>query len=624
MGRKMQGRQGPGRIKVWQKQAPETGENQEAGQVLRGFVSGGAWGLMAAALGLTTASMLAPQPAGNAPPQEPLVVVAEVDAGAVTEAVPGAQTPDLTAEPALPRAEPAPQAAVPVAETDMPVADTTPSSAPVIAPTDAGLAAPSEGAALAVVPATDTPVLPNPQAPAPQTPASEADLVLSTEPAPPPVKADPVPEEPIAVIPVIPVIPEGVPDSVPEAVPEVVPDSVAAPAPVPEAVAQPVPEAIPDSGTDAGPAPATPVAPAEPRAPVAPNSTAGLAAADPVVDQPIDAASQTAPVVSAPVAPAPEPPPPPTPDPAPQPGPEILPQPHSDPALVPVPEVITLTPDTAQTAPPPARIVLQGDAAILPQVAGGVRVNRPDTASPAGPVPEVATDPAAGSPDADFGPALVRFAAPFDNPDGRPLLAVILVDDGAIAGMAATLAGVPFPVTVAINPGDPDATARMQTYRDMGIEVLAVANLPQGAQPSDVEVTLESVFGTLPQALGLLDTGDGGVQSDAAVTGQTLARLGADGRGLVLKSAGLNPALRAAATADVPAVEIYRDLDSDGQDAGTIRRFLDNAAFQARQQSGIVLLARLRPETISALILWGSENRAGQVALAPISAVLSQ
>ena len=592
--------------------------------MLRGFVAGGAWGLMAAALGLTTASLLAPQPAGNAPPQEPLVVVAEVDAGAVTEAVPGAQTPDLTAEPTLPRAEPAPQAAVPVAETDMPVADTTPSSAPVIAPTDTGLAAPAEGVALAVVPATDTPVLPNPQAPAPQTPASEADLVLSTEPALPPVKVDPVPEQPIAVIPVIPVIPEGGLDSVPENVPEVVPDSVAAPAHVPEVVAQPVPEAIPDSGTDAGPAPAIPVAPAEPRAPAAPNPPAGPVAADPVADQPIDAAPQTAPVAPALVAPAPEPAPPPTPDPAPQPVPEILPQSDSDPALVPTPEVITLTPDTAQTAPPPARIVLQGDAAILPQVAGGVRVNRPDTASPADPVPDVATDPAAGSPDAGFGPALVRFAAPFDNPDGRPLLAVILVDDGAIAGMAAALAGVPFAVTVAINPGDPDATARMQTYRDMGIEVLAVVNLPQGAQPSDVEVTLESVFGTLPQALGLLDIGDGGVQSDAAVTGQTLARLGADGRGLVLTSAGLNPALRAAATADVPAVEIYRDLDSDGQDAGTIRRFLDNAAFQARQQSGIVLLARLRPETISALILWGSENRAGQVALAPISAVLSQ
>ena len=218
----------------------------------------------------------------------------------------------------------------------------------------------------------------------------------------------------------------------------------------------------------------------------------------------------------------------------------------------------------------------------------------------------------------------MQFAAPFDNPEGKPLLSVILLDDGAISGMAAVLAGVPFPVTVAINPADADAAARMQTYREMGIEVLAIANMPQGAQPSDVEVTLESVFGTLPQAVGLLDLADGGVQSSAAVTGQTLARLGADGRGLVVISGGLNPALRAAATAQVPAAEVSRDLDGDGQDAGTIRRFLDNAAFQARQQSGIILLARLKPETISALILWGTENRAAQVALAPISAVLSQ
>jgi polysaccharide deacetylase 2 family uncharacterized protein YibQ len=183
---------------------------------------------------------------------------------------------------------------------------------------------------------------------------------------------------------------------------------------------------------------------------------------------------------------------------------------------------------------------------------------------------------------------------------------------------------MPFAVTVAINPADPDAAARLQTYRSMGIEVLAMANLPQGAQPTDVEVTLESVFATLPGTVGLLDAGDGGVQSTSAVTAQVLARLGADGRGLVIGSTGLNPALRSAATAQVPAAEIYRDLDGNGQDAGTIRRFLDNAAFRARQQSGIILLARLRPETISALILWGTENRAGQVALAPISAVLSQ
>jgi polysaccharide deacetylase 2 family uncharacterized protein YibQ len=249
-----------------------------------------------------------------------------------------------------------------------------------------------------------------------------------------------------------------------------------------------------------------------------------------------------------------------------------------------------------------------------------VQVNRPGDETAVVPAVEP-IDPDIALADA---PALERFAAVFDNPEGKPLLSVILIDDGAIAGMAGALAGVPFPVTIAIDPVGPDATARMDGYRAAGIEVLAIAKLPDGAQPTDVEVALESVFATLPQAVGLLDMEEGSLQASAAVTAQAMARLAADGRGLVMATDGLNPGLRAAEVASVPAGEVYRDLDGDGQDARTIRRFLDNAAFQARQQSGIILLARLRPDTISALILWGSEDRAGQVALAPISAVLGQ
>jgi polysaccharide deacetylase 2 family uncharacterized protein YibQ len=53
-----------------------------------------------------------------------------------------------------------------------------------------------------------------------------------------------------------------------------------------------------------------------------------------------------------------------------------------------------------------------------------------------------------------------------------------------------------------------------------------------------------------------------------------------------------------------------------------IRRFLDQAAFKAGLESGVIMMGRLRPETVSALLLWGLQDRAGQVALAPISAVL--
>jgi polysaccharide deacetylase 2 family uncharacterized protein YibQ len=52
-----------------------------------------------------------------------------------------------------------------------------------------------------------------------------------------------------------------------------------------------------------------------------------------------------------------------------------------------------------------------------------------------------------------------------------------------------------------------------------------------------------------------------------------------------------------------------------------VRRFVDQAAFRARQVSGVVLVGRVRPDTISALIWWGMANQDDQVAVVPVSAV---
>lgn len=578
--------------------------------MLRGFLSGGAWGVIVAAVGLVTASLLAPQPAGNAPPSEPQVAISDA-AGSDVQA----QTPDVDAQVAA-QPEPdrqivvtGPQTAMPAAQSDALIADTTPASPPVIATDSTGLTVPAETDAPTLALAPETPVLPNPQAAAPATPAPEADLVLSTTPAAPPVPVVvPAPAEvpePVIVIPVEPaVVPEVVPEVVLEPVIEIEPAPAVEPAPATVVEPEPAPAIEPEPA---------PVVDPEPEAAVEPES---VVVPEPVIEpEPEPAPVPDLPAETAPAAVEPETPA------------IIAPQTPTAPPVVADAATLPADPPSVEpqpaAPPPPARIVMQGDAASLPQVNSGVQVNRPEEAPAAAEtLLPGATD------DADPGlstlPAMDRFAAAFENPDAKPLLSIILIDDGAIAGMTAALAGVPFPVTVAIDPAGPDAAARMEGYRAAGIEVLAIARVPQGAQPSDVEVVLESVFRTLPQALGLLDLEEGSLQSSAAVTGQAMARLAADGRGLVVTGTGLNPGLRAAVTAEVPAGEVYRDLDGDGQDARTIRRFLDNAAFQARQQSGIILLARLQPETISALILWGTENRAGQVALAPISAVLGQ
>ncbi|MEQ3710402.1 divergent polysaccharide deacetylase family protein, partial [Tateyamaria sp.] len=95
------------------------------------------------------------------------------------------------------------------------------------------------------------------------------------------------------------------------------------------------------------------------------------------------------------------------------------------------------------------------------------------------------------------------------------------------------------------------------------------------------------------------------------------------GHGLVLQSKGLNTTHKLAVRDGVPAGLIFRDFDSADQTPSTIRRFLDQAAFRAAQEGGVIMVGRVRPDTISALLLWGLQDRAERVALAPISAVLT-
>ncbi|MDB9838564.1 divergent polysaccharide deacetylase family protein [bacterium] len=269
------------------------------------------------------------------------------------------------------------------------------------------------------------------------------------------------------------------------------------------------------------------------------------------------------------------------------------------------PKVTTLAPSTDQ-------------ASSLPSGDSSVKVNR--IVAPEAVEPEVAEAEAIP----DDAPAIVRYAAAFENPENKPLMSVVLIDDGIMNGAVSALKSLTFPVTVVLDPSTPNVIDKLKEYRDAGIEVGVRSALPAGAAPSDVEIAFEATFSSLPDTVMLFDAGDGGLQNDRAVIDQALADLAKSGRGLVSVSSGLNTATRAAEKLDVPAGLIYRDLDGDGQDARVIRRFMDQAAFRARQESGVILLARIRPDTISALQLWGTANRAGDVALAPVSAILTR
>ncbi len=323
----------------------------------------------------------------------------------------------------------------------------------------------------------------------------------------------------------------------------------------------------------------------------------------------------------------------------------VLPNPQSIAPQIPrVEQDLTIS---TQPAPVPAPVIVEDDAAastvdiavpqptVTEEIAVAVPemiVGDPVSNMPGGDssvkVNRSVTDPVADAPqeaveaDENDAPALVKFGSPFENTEAKPLLSVVLIDDGSMGGAVPALTALPFPVTVILDPSGVDAPAKMAEYRAAGIEVGVLAALPSGATAANVEVAFEATFNAFSETVLMLDAGTGGLPNDRAVTDQAMAFLSDAGRGFISVSKGLNNSLRAAESAEVPATVIYRDLDSEGQDARVIRRFLDQAAFKARQESGVVLLARVRPDTISALILWGTANRAGQVVLAPASAVL--
>ncbi len=288
-----------------------------------------------------------------------------------------------------------------------------------------------------------------------------------------------------------------------------------------------------------------------------------------------------------------------------EPAPEPAPEPEPEPAPEPTPEPEA---PNVNAAPVPG---LSGEpASVMPSSDSSVVIRRPTTETEE-PVVEVSTN------------ALVEYSAYFTNPDDLPLMSIVVIDDGSLPNGPLLLSAVPFPVTVAVAVSDPDAASKTAAYRAAGYEVAAILTMPANATAPDAAQVMEATFATMPEAAMVLDMGDAGLQSNRQATEAVMARLAADGRGFITAATGLNAAIRAAEGAEVPVVTVARDLDSNDQDAAVIRRFIDRSAFQARQTSGVVLISRLRAETISALTLWSTANRAGQVALAPVSAILT-
>lgn len=280
----------------------------------------------------------------------------------------------------------------------------------------------------------------------------------------------------------------------------------------------------------------------------------------------------------------------------------------------PVPEAEQTADDTSaasKTLPPSGTI---GDRV------EGVRSNRLPSIGDAPQTEEAAAEPE-HSPEPER--AILRNAAPFENPEGKPLMAIVLMDDGSSPIGIAALTSFPYPLSLAVDAdwsGAPEAAVR---YREAGFEVLLTVDLPQAAAASDTEVAMQSWLDRVPQAVALLEGDESGVQASREASAQLAPILLESGHGIVMHPNGLDMERKLIAREGVPAATLFRDFDGEGQEAAAIRRLLDQAAMRADQQEdGVIMLGRLRADTISALLLWGLQDRAASVALAPVSAVL--
>ncbi|MBE9635824.1 divergent polysaccharide deacetylase family protein [Salipiger mangrovisoli] len=295
----------------------------------------------------------------------------------------------------------------------------------------------------------------------------------------------------------------------------------------------------------------------------------------------------------------------------------------------PAPRVTVLTPERPAEATQPAAPGIGRPATSL--IDRSTEQTEPADSGAAASAPRVGTAAESRLPAITESPAtrpapqqrpLHLYGAASDLAADAPAMSIVLIDDGVGPLGPETVEAFPFPVSFAISPDHPDPAAAAAGYRARGFEVLALADLPQNATPADAEVALEGALHSVPEAVAVLESADLALQHNREISEQAAGFLAASGHGLVLMPNGLNTAEALARRAGVPSLTIFRDFDGNGQDPRVMRRFLDQAAFKARQEENVVMLGRLRADTVSALLLWGLQDRATSVALVPVSALL--
>jgi hypothetical protein len=221
-------------------------------------------------------------------------------------------------------------------------------------------------------------------------------------------------------------------------------------------------------------------------------------------------------------------------------------------------------------------------------------------------------------------PILAFSDSDFAGLSGRPGMAIVLIDDGTFTDISELQAIVQFPLTIALNPDNANAPARMAQFRNAGFEVATLLDLGGQMDPTVVSAMLRDWAARVPQSVALLEAPSGGVQASRDVSNAVTDYAQAAGYGLVLQNQDHNTAQKLAKQHGVPSAVVFRDFDGLGQDANLMKRMLENGSFRATRVGSAVMIGHVRRETIVALIEWTAAERNDAVTLAPLSALLMQ
>lgn len=211
------------------------------------------------------------------------------------------------------------------------------------------------------------------------------------------------------------------------------------------------------------------------------------------------------------------------------------------PPLTPVEEAL-LQPSAeaspAATSPTPTTPIAPTESRVPPapglsDTAEGVitgRLPRIGDAPQTQPDPVAEADPAYDPAQDESLPPLQRYARAFDNPDQKPLFAILLQDTGADVNRA-ELAAMDLPLTVVIDPLAEGAADRAAIWRAAGQEVvLSAEGLPEGATPGDLEQIFQALASRLPQSVAVIDGTGSDFQNNRIVAAQIVPILAEQGR----------------------------------------------------------------------------------------------